>query len=77
MSLYLPIPLTPDNAPMWKANIEREDNRNQKVGADVIIGKLPNSPRGPRLILVDAAGGQWSITVDTTGALHTTKITIP
>lgn len=77
MSLYLPIPLTPDNAPQWKAGLEREDNRNQKTGSDVIIGKLPNEPRGPRLILVDPSGGQWSITVDTSGALHTIKITIP
>ncbi|MBU9552820.1 hypothetical protein [Burkholderia multivorans] len=77
MIINLPIPLDDKSAPVWKYKIESEDQRNQKRDTDVIIGgKLPNQPRVSRLILVDSAGGQWSITVDTTGALHATKVTL-
>lgn len=75
MPLQLPIPLTPEMSSSWKFKLEQADQANQKIGTDVIVGvKSPRDMRQSRLILVDSSGGQWSLTVDPTGALHTTKI---
>ena len=67
MSMNLPIPLNPQNAPSWKRLLEQADAGNQKRNADFIVNKN-------RLILIDANGAKWSVTVSTTGALTTTKL---
>lgn len=77
MALQLPIPFTPEVAPTWKYKLEQADNANVKTGADVIVGsKLPTQARKSRLILFDENNAPWSITVDSTGALHATKVTL-
>lgn len=67
MSMNLPIPLNPVNAPSWKRLLEQADADNQKRNADFIINKN-------RLILTDSAGAKWSVTVSTSGQLTTTKL---
>ncbi|WP_028219229.1 hypothetical protein [Paraburkholderia oxyphila] len=73
MALNLPIPLVGNT---WKQQLEQADKQNLKANADVIIGGLPSNARQPRLILMDSSGGAWQITVSTTGALSTTKVTL-
>ena len=67
MSLNLPVPLQGSAAATWKRLLEAADVQNVKVGRDVVF-------RTNRLILVDSAGQQWSVTVSTSGTLQTSGV---
>jgi hypothetical protein len=65
MSLSLPRPPSAydagDEAQLRRA-LEREDQKNRKIGTDVEVG-------ANRLVLKSPNGARWSITVSNTGAI--------
>ena len=64
---------SPQNEAAARAEIEREDKRNMKTGADIACsGSTAESH--PRLILVSPDGTRYRILVSNAGALSTVAV---
>ncbi len=61
------------NEAATRAEIDREDKRNQKIGAD-IVSNGDATVKGPRLIIVSPNGTRYRVLVSNAGALSTTPV---